>query len=208
MADETISIADLSPDEAKAAIVERQADPKFMAIYGRVAGPEEERPAHKAAVAEMQALYQAAHPSQNHELPTEDEAMVSLRAQYGGGAEEKIALAQQTVLALGGGELQTQLDETGVGNDPAVIRKFIELGQANQRMPIVRALRDAMQAFPDAASAKDEIVRLQADPDFLRVYGDVTGQEPGHKLATARMTALYQIAHGETVLDLPPDTAA
>lgn len=60
----------------------------------------------------------------------QENAMNGLRTEFGAALDGNLGVALKAVEAFGGPELKAILDSTGLGNDPAMIRAWIKVGQA------------------------------------------------------------------------------
>lgn len=126
-----------------------------------------------------------------------DQGMASskseLMKEYGAAYEERLGQANAAVREFGGEELLTILAESGMGNNPTVIRAFAKIGQAMANDELFGSGQEVGSGRLTPAEAELEISRLQGDPAFFKSYTD--GEDPGHAAALAQMTKLFEQAN-------------
>lgn len=116
---------------------------------------------------------------------TVKDTMAELRKEWGAGAEMQIKSAQQAVREVGGDELIDVLEQTGLGNHPALIKTFAKIGAIIGEDDAV--FRDTVRTGSDEAKAK--IAAIKAD----KKHAYWVREDPGHKAAVDEMGKLYQI---------------
>ena len=120
------------------------------------------------------------------------QAEETLRGEFGNAYDERVGLASRVAQEFGGDEGIELLEESGLGNDPRVIKMFAKIGMAMAEDSI--AIGDGNSSFtmtPD--EAQREIASLQRDADFMTSYGDASN--PTHGEAVTRMAKLFEYAH-------------
>jgi hypothetical protein len=134
------------------------------------------------------------HSASRHAI---EEGKRTLRQEWAGDYDRRVDLARRTVRRFGGEELEAHLVESGLGDDPRLLRFLAAAGVAlAEDRPDVRrgagsAPRDGFASSP--ADAMSEISRLKFDPEFQKAY--VGASHPGHKDAVARMEQLFAYAY-------------
>ncbi len=104
--------------------------------------------------------------AQAHEqrLSEAKESEAVLKEEWGAAYDRNIAVAQEALRFLGGDDLAQRFEETGLGNSPAVLRMFSQIGdilQEDKSMPEVSVggkTKDEMRA---------RLAQLQSDPNYL-----------------------------------------
>lgn len=120
------------------------------------------------------------------------EAETQLRKEFGNAFQDKLADAQRAAKEYGGDELIQKLDQTGLGNDPDVLKFLAQVG-SGLREDTVGGSSQPMGRTPD--QARQEIGELKADKQFMQVYMDNTAA--GHDAAVQKMNRLYRDAYPE-----------
>jgi hypothetical protein len=129
---------------------------------------------------------------ETEQMRQSQEAVEKLKIEWREGFDTNVALAKKAVDMLGGPEIKSLMDETGLGNDPRMVKFFHKLGSLLNED---KAFGDRMMSSGFATgseNAKAEIARLQGDPEFSKQY--LTGDHPQHRQAVERMAALYKAA--------------
>lgn len=119
-----------------------------------------------------------------------EEAVGELKTEWGDAYDNKIADARNALRTYGGDALIQELDESGLGNSPALIRAFAGVG-ANlaEAGPIGDGGQRAFAMTPSEALEQiSEVLGNASHP-----YNDQT--HPSHDQAVQRMSTLYQAAY-------------
>mgnify|MGYP003636725543 FL=1 len=120
------------------------------------------------------------------------QAQDSMRQEFGKAYEEKMNMAKNAALEFGGEDLMKVLDSSGLGNDPAIIKAFANIGKAIMNDEIVGG--GGRQGFMmSPAEAKSQIANMKRDPNFLASYQDQG--HIAHKESVAEMAKLYELAY-------------
>jgi len=120
------------------------------------------------------------------------ESVKHLQQEFGQAYQQNITHAQEAVKRFGGESLIRALDETGLGNNPELVKTFAKIGRMIAEDEVLGG--GGAQVFEKTPSeARAEIQQLQADPDFMRSY--MQGHDPGHKMALEKMQKLYELAN-------------
>jgi hypothetical protein len=117
-----------------------------------------------------------------------------LHKEYGNAYDERVTLAQRVVQEYGGDDGLQLLEDTGLGNDPRVVKMFAKIGMDLSEDSL--SVGDGQSSFtmtPD--EAKREIATLQRDNQFMLSYGN--SASPTHDEAVVRMAKLFEYAHPE-----------
>lgn len=113
-----------------------------------------------------------------------------LKKEFGSAFEKQIEVAKRGVQAFGGDDIQQLLNETGLGNHPAVVKMFAKIGKELLEDSIVHADKEAVFGItPD--NAKVMIEQKMGDAEFKKAY--FNGMHPGHKSAVAELSRLYEL---------------
>jgi hypothetical protein len=119
----------------------------------------------------------------------ESEAQLNaLKAEWGNNTETNFNVASSVVAKFGGAEMQKYLTESGMGNDPKLIRLFASVGAA---MMEDKSEGSGLGEFvTDKTRAQAEIKQLKGDTDFM---SNLTNrQSVGHNAALERWTNLHK----------------
>lgn len=125
------------------------------------------------------------------QVEASDANIKQMKQEFGHAFDEKIQLAQRAVQEFGGPELQKLLANPSIGDNPAVVRAFSEIGRRLVEHQGVRGQSVQFKLSPDEAA--NEIKNLNRDPEFLKAYLD--HRHPGHQEAFDRQRSLYNIAY-------------
>jgi hypothetical protein len=120
------------------------------------------------------------------------EATAALKTEWGQAYDERVKLAEDAIPHFGGEEFRDFLVESGLNNDPRLIKALAKFG-AGLKEDGVLGRGDGGGGSHSPAEAQQQINALYADAAFGKVYGDK--KAPGHAEAVARMQALFQQAH-------------
>lgn len=119
----------------------------------------------------------------------------TMRKEFGKAFDEKMDMAKSAARQFGGDELMDFLDKTGLGNAPAVIRAFANIGKAVANDEIIGG--GGRQGFIMSPSeAKSQIASLKRDPNFMKAYTDTSSA--GHIDAVQEMGKLFETAHPDS----------
>lgn len=122
----------------------------------------------------------------------EEQAIEQLKQDWGDAYDQNAQLAMNTLEQFGDENLTKWLDESGAGNNPALIKTFAEIGKA---MSEDNAVDGDVQGFVMSPSeANAEIQRLYQDESFMKSYMDEL--DPNHRVTVERMQNLFKKAHG------------
>ena len=124
-----------------------------------------------------------------------EQAVNTMRQEFGQAYDEKMDMAKKAAKQFGGDELMALLDSTGLGNEPALIKAFANIGKAVANDEVIGG--GGRQGFMVSPSeAKVQISQLKRDPNFMKSYQD--SGNVGHVEAVAEMNRLFNLAHPVT----------
>lgn len=111
-------------------------------------------------------------------------AVQELQRDWGASFDRHLDLANRAVRQFGGPDLVRALSASGLGHHPAVVRAFARMGA----MLAEDSGLPAGSAGGGAGSARAEIQRLKADPQFQSAF--LNRLHPGHEQAMSKMLSL------------------
>jgi hypothetical protein len=120
-----------------------------------------------------------------------DNSEAQLRKEFGNSYNERMQAAKTAVEQFGGDELKQVLDQTGLGNHPAVVKAFAEMGKQLSEDTIGGSAKGQFGRTPDEAAS--QIAELRQDGAFMQKYLDSRAE--GHDEAVQKMNALYRDAY-------------
>jgi hypothetical protein len=128
--------------------------------------------------------------AQNSEIAME-QAQESMRQEFGKAYTEKMEMAKNAAIEFGGEDLMALLDSSGLGNEPAIIRAFANIGKAISNDEIIGG--GGRQGFMmSPAEAKTQIANMKRDPNFIDSYNDKG--HAAHADSVKEMARLYELA--------------
>ena len=110
----------------------------------------------------------------------------TLQEEWGGNFKRNVAYAQRAVSHIGGDELKSVMDETGLGNNPVIAKAMYKIGKMMVEDGIIPG---EVQGTVTSQDAKSKIAEIMADA----AHPYHTGQ----KEAIEEMRKLHQIAYNE-----------
>jgi hypothetical protein len=117
-----------------------------------------------------------------------------IRNEFGRAYDERVDMAQRAAAEFGGEEFLGWLDESGMGDHPMLVKMFAKIGQQMMEAGVDPQGRgQSFMLTPDAA--RQEIARLQRDPNFMAQYSD--SEKDGHNAAIEKMQQLFGFAYPE-----------
>jgi hypothetical protein len=116
--------------------------------------------------------------------------MAALEGEWKSSTQLKLQLAQAAVVKYGGQELMEYLNESGLGNNPQLIKAFATIGE--------KVSEDGVGGqglvLPTSGAAAAELERLGNDPAFQEALNN--NAHPGHKSAVDRRLNLFKLTAG------------
>jgi hypothetical protein len=123
------------------------------------------------------------------EQQAREQGITALRTEWGDKTDTKFNVAASVVAKFGGEEAQKYFTESGLGNDPKLIKLFASIGEA---MLEDRADGNGLGALvTDKARAEAEIKNLKLDKNFMSAL--TTRGAQGHKEALEKWTHLHKL---------------
>ena len=95
---------------------------------------------------------------------------------------------------MGGLELQTVLDTTGLGNHPDLIKAFFRAGKLMEEHNYIAG---EVQGVTNRDSAKSEITQIYADSEHPYHQGMAHDPRPIDQSAQEKMRKLHELAYGD-----------
>lgn len=131
------------------------------------------------------------------EMTQQNEAMTNeweqgLKQEFGTAFEQRVDTAKKAVKEFGGEELRDYLNETGLGNHPAMVKAFAKIGQ-NLKEDTLTDTQVSANFGTTPNEALQKISNLKRDPNFMKSYR--SAMDPGHKGAVKEIEDLYKIAY-------------
>ena len=106
--------------------------------------------------------------------------------EWGSNFEKNVQLAVKARDAYTDADFRKYMDETGLGNHPAMLKAFAQIGRELSEDKLVQS-ETASRIAADEASLRREIDRLRSDKDFMSAY------RKGDPAAIRRMNKLHGI---------------
>ena len=117
-----------------------------------------------------------------------DAARDALKGELGEAYEGKMTLANRAIEELGGEDLISLFERSGMGRNPTVVKAFIKMGEM---MGEDVGLDTDGQATETFDQLDEQIASIQADPAYL------DKALPAHKVLVEKMSKLMQRRHPE-----------
>ena len=115
----------------------------------------------------------------------------SLKKEFGKAYDERVELASRAVDTYGDGQLKEWLEQSGMGNNPMMVKLFAKIGEGIAEGRSDSAQQRGFIMTPD--QAKQEIARYNRDQTFMSAYQN--GDNPGHGEAVNKMNSLFKLAY-------------
>lgn len=117
----------------------------------------------------------------------------ALKTEFGAAYTQNMDLAHKALAHYGTPALNAELEHTGDGNRPEVVKMFAKLGRQLSEDGILGKGGGGGDQLASPTEAKQQINALRADKGFSAAYNN--SRDPGHADAVARMQKLYEQAH-------------
>lgn len=121
-----------------------------------------------------------------------DEAQANLRKEWGNAYDQKLATAMRAVREFGGDDLVRTLEESGLGNNVALVKTFAEIGSKISGDVSIEG--DGVDGARTPAQLKAEIAKIQSDPSF---YDAENLERPA---MVRKMQSLMEELHGKDII--------
>jgi hypothetical protein len=115
-----------------------------------------------------------------------------LREEWGRAYDRNIAFAQRAVEALGGPGLKEELNKTGMGNNPKLIKTFAKAGKL---LAEAQMISGRVEGVLDPQEAIRQINAIQTN----REHAYHQRNNPGHEEAVKHMKALFELGYPTTI---------
>jgi len=122
-------------------------------------------------------------------------AETELRKEYGAKYDGMVGTASKVVDKFGGQDVKNILNETGLGNNPAVIKMMAEIGSKLSEDTIGKAGSADLMMSP--SQAKAEIAKINNEAQTNPKHPLMDEQHPEHKEAISKRDSLYKLAYPE-----------
>jgi len=119
---------------------------------------------------------------------TMEDGVNQLKTEWGGKIDERISVASRAVKEMGGDELVSLLEETGLGNHPTLVKFFAKLGESTLEDKIIVGDTSSGEESKDAILMK--IAEIQNDPKHP--YNDARAPHAIREAAIREVGALYK----------------
>ena len=120
-------------------------------------------------------------------------AETELRKEYGAKYDGMVGTASKVVDKFGGQDVKNILNETGLGNNPAVIKMMAEIGSKLSEDTIGKAGSADLMMSP--SQAKAEIAKINNEAQTNPKHPLMDEQHPEHKEAISKRDSLYKLAY-------------
>lgn len=117
-----------------------------------------------------------------------------LRQDWGKDFDNRLAGAQRLLRTFGDEQLVTYMDQTGYGNDPALIKLFSNIASKLGNDVLIEGSSGGGFGMTPTM-AKAEINTKKADSEFMKRY--MNADQIGHKEAVEEMQRLFKLANPE-----------
>lgn len=201
-------VTDLSPEEL-GQVYNKLGRPEKAEEYKLPDGVHEEalgwytKTAHELGLTQEQARSMAESYMELEKVRTEEhekainaqqeEWMAEIKKDFGSAFDKRVETAKKAIEAFGGAELREAMNQTGLGNHPAMVKAFSQIGKEMLESSLPQA--DAEASFGVTPSdAQNKINNLKRDPEFMKAYMSPT--HPGHKAAVDELQGYHKIIHG------------
>lgn len=117
----------------------------------------------------------------------------ALKGEWGGAYDSKVSQASAAAERFGGKGLKAFLDETGEGDDPAVIKAWAAVAEATREAGAGPDDRGHDNGMMTASAARAELAQMQTDPDVNKALNDANHAQ--HAYYVQRRLELYKAAN-------------
>ena len=94
-----------------------------------------------------------------------------------------------------GGELKEALNETGLGDHPALVKFFLHLSKRLGEEGVLTGKAFGDSALKSPVEAQQQINALRQDANFMKAYMNQNRRDPAHIEAVDKMGALHELAY-------------
>ena len=133
----------------------------------------------------------AAEASQKSREDSRLKSEAEIRQKYGDQTDSVLDIARAAIKKVGSEDFVKFLEESGLGNNPAMVEVFHKIGK---EMLEDNAHGSGLNHLVrDATAAKTEIDRLTQDAEYMKALDD--RENPGHQTALRRWEELHRVAY-------------
>lgn len=120
---------------------------------------------------------------------TMEDGVGKLKTEWGGKFDEKLSVASRAVKEMGGDELISLLEETGLGNHPTLVKFFAKLGESTMESQLIVG-----DGGSNGQETKDEILRKieEIEKDTKHPYNDSRAPHAVRLAAMRQVSELYK----------------
>jgi DNA-binding transcriptional MerR regulator len=114
-----------------------------------------------------------------------DMQILQLKQEFGTRFDQEVGNARKALDAYTDKEFRKYMDETGLGNHPALVKAFAKIGRELSEDRLVQS-ETASRLAQDESLKRSEILRLRSDASFMDKY------RRGDRAAIERLNRLYE----------------
>ena len=185
----SLSLADDVPEGVKSHMVQTGTEAWFrQVVHDAGLLPWQAENLWKAWGALQSEIHNQASSSQQEAMAGMEKA---IKTEWGNAYDEKVKLAQATFAKFGDENSAQFLEQTGLGNHPAMLKMFAKIGEAIGEDTLIDG-EPSVSVTP--AEAKRQIAKIQGD----REHPYHKAEHPQHGDAVKEMHRLYEAAYPET----------
>jgi hypothetical protein len=118
-----------------------------------------------------------------------------LKRDFGMAYDQEIDVAKRAAIEFGGDEFLGWLDESGMGDNPMMVKMMAKIGKSMMESGLEPTGDSTGFGVMTPDAARQEIGRLQRDPNFMKQYQD--SEVDGHGVAIEKMQRLFGFAYPE-----------
>tara|TARA_R100000951_G_scaffold116773_2_gene130671 strand:+ start:11631 stop:12437 length:807 start_codon:yes stop_codon:yes gene_type:complete len=118
-----------------------------------------------------------------------------LKRDFGMAYDKEIDVAKRAAVEFGGDEFLGWLDESGMGDNPMMVKMMAKIGKQMMEAGLEPTGESSSFGVMTPDAARQEIARLQRDPNFMQQYSD--SEVDGHQVAIEKMQRLFGFAYPE-----------
>lgn len=116
--------------------------------------------------------------------------VADLKKEFGAAFDQRVELANKAVRQFGGDDLIKMLNETGLGNHPALVKTFAEAGKLLSEGTLPSSENSGRYGLTPA-EARQKIIELKSDQGFQKMRNSI---DPGQRQQALKMLEdLYRI---------------
>ena len=124
------------------------------------------------------------------------ETETALKQEYGVAYDARLELSRRAMVQFGGEELKAYLEQSGLGNHPALVKAFVKIGALIGEDGL-KGGKPAGGGTLSPAEAKAEIAKLQGEAGKDGKHALLDKLHPEHAQMVARLAQLHQMAYPE-----------